>query len=190
MTLASDGWTTFKFDEITGVATMKVGIAIGRDNPAGAKILQEILGMGTVASGTDGVVPDMFDEDGKPYKSKGIVFTKPSDIVRFVGLLLGRSTKLYDPNTRKSFMTKPSKLPHCAGKIFKPVVLLQFWHLFRDTQFESSNYIRFDMEQMKEIGAFRKDRSTAYKWHFDLFGFVKHLREKKGENIRVPNWEY
>ena len=190
MTLASDGWTTFKFDEITGVATMKVGIAIGRDNPAGAKILQEILGMGTVASGTDGVVPDMFDEDGKPYKSKGIVFTKPSDIVRFVGLLLGRSTKLYDPYTRKSFMTKPSKLPHCVGKIFKPVVLLQFWHLFKDNGFESSNCIRFDMDQMKNIGAFRKDKSTGEKWHFDLFGFVKHLREKRGVHIRVSNWEY
>ena len=187
---ASDGWTTFKFDEKTGVATMKVGIAIGRDNPAGARILKEILGMGTVASATSAEVPGMKDEHEKPYNSQAIVFTKPSDIVRFVGLLSGRSTKLYDPNTGKYFETKPSKLPHCVGKIFKPVVLLQYWHIFKDNGFESSNCIRFDMDQMKKIGAFRKDKSTGEKWHFDLFGFVKHLREKRGENIRVPNWEY
>ena len=150
---SADGWLTFEIDEETGCAYLRMHIAIGRDNPVGAETYRAILGFGDVAHSARAKVSDIVLVDGQHGDSDadGIVFTRASDIASFIGLLLGCSTQLWDPRNGESFMTEELELPVCLGKFFKPAVLLDFWHLYRDSKWEDSTRIAFDLVELVTV---------------------------------------
>jgi hypothetical protein len=162
---------------------------MGFDNPYGADIVQEILGRGNVRRAVKYEVPDLERYDGKPgwQNASAARFRSAADIRFVADFLLGRSVPLWDPKAKRRFMSPELGKPVCIGKIFKLAVILDFCHLYRNPKWADDGSIRMDLDKLVKIGAMRK---VAGRWTFDLFAFVKDLRETWGIDIKVPNWEY